>query len=214
MNKTHLSAVFLLLFCPMTYAANTSEQTLPELTAVPAPVVNNSNVAPVVKQVETTPAKQEPIVNCNFHISANTPRVDESIVSTWTERAIMQAFDLNYVDIDTQLGALKPCFTDQGWQGFNDALLQSGNIKAIKAQQLTVSSQMDGALTITSSKENLWKVTIPLQVVYQNNKEKLTQRLTIDLLIGRKLSGDLGIMQMIAVPRTSSPAATVPVAAP
>jgi len=39
-----------------------------------------------------------------------------------------------------------------------------------------------------------------LQVVYQNDKEKLTQKLNVDLLIGRKMSGDLGIMQMIAIP--------------
>ncbi len=44
----------------------------------------------------------------------------------------------------------------------------------------------------------------PLQVVYQNDKEKLTQLLTVDVLIGRKISGDLGIMQMIAAPRTKN----------
>ena len=42
-----------------------------------------------------------------------------------------------------------------------------------------------------------------LQVAYQNDKEKLTQLLTVDLLIGRKVNGDLGIMQMIATPRTT-----------
>ena len=74
---------------------------------------------------------------------------------------------------------------------------------------------MDGQLAIAASKENLWKVTLPLQVVYQNDKERLTQLLTIDLLIGRKSSGDLGILQMIAVPRgTAKTNAPNPITAP
>ena len=99
------------------------------------------------------------------------------------------------------MGSLKNCYTDQGWQGFNEALQKSGNITAIKSQNLTVSSQVDGDLKLNAIKDNQWKVTIPLQVVYQNDKEKLTQLLTVDLLIGRKISGDLGIIQMIAAPR-------------
>lgn len=41
-----------------------------------------------------------------------------------------------------------------------------------------------------------------MQVVYQNDKEKLTQLLSVDVLVGRKVTGNLGIMQMIATPRT------------
>ena len=59
---------------------------------------------------------------------------------------------------------------------------------------------VDGELKVNPVKDNQWKVSIPLQVVYQNDKEKLTQKLNVDLLIGRKMSGDLGIMQMIATP--------------
>ena len=53
-------------------------------------------------------------------------------------------------------------------------------------------------------KDNQWKASVPLQVVYQNDKEKLTQLLTVNLLIGRKISGDLGIMQMIATPQQAA----------
>lgn len=228
MNKPWLSAILLLLLCPVTFATD-NIQTLstapaalspggaaaplpapapaPSPTASPPPPINKSNVAPVSNESNATQAKPAPAINCNYHISADTPKVDQSIVTLWAENAAMQAFDLNHAEIDMQLSALKACFTDAGWQGFNTALLQSGNINAIKSQNLTVNGQMDGDLSITSNKEGLWKVTIPMQVVYQNDKERLTQQLTIDLLIGRKPSGDLGIMQMIAIPRGSAPQA-------
>ena len=80
---------------------------------------------------------------------------------------------------------------------------------------MTVSSQVDGEVKINNLKDNQWKVNVPIQVVYQNDKEKLTQLLTIDLLIGRKVSGDLGIMQMIAAPRqTNTPAVQSPTTNP
>ena len=61
---------------------------------------------------------------------------------------------------------------------------------------------MNGAAQVTENKDNQWKITLPLQVVYQNDKEKVTQLLQVDLTVGRKPSGDLGITQMIATPRT------------
>ena len=99
---------------------------------------------------------------------------------------------------------LKTCFTDQGWTGFSSALEKSGNLEAIKTQKLTVSSQLDGQPQVTEAKENQWKITLPLQVVYQNDKEKVTQLLNVNLTVGRKVSGDLGIAQMIATPRTAT----------
>ncbi|NSL17842.1 DotI/IcmL/TraM family protein [Tatlockia micdadei] len=118
----------------------------------------------------------------------------------WAEKAAEQSFDFDYNTMDSQLAALKSCYTEQGWQGFNDALQKSGNLNAIKSQQLTVSSMVNGESKITELKDNQWKVIIPMQVVYQNDKEKLTQPLTVNLVVGRKISGDLGIMQMIAIP--------------
>ena len=75
---------------------------------------------------------------------------------------------------------------------------------------------MDGTIKLASVKDNQWKATVPLQVIYQNDKQKITQLLDIDVLVGRKPSGDLGILQMIATPRPSAlPAAPIePVAAP
>lgn len=146
-------------------------------------------------------------VDCNYKIPATTTTVDQALVQKWSGNATVKAFDFDFKVIDDQLKSLKPCFTEQGWQSFNDALQKSGNLKAIKSEKLMVSSMIDGQITINPIKENQWKISLPLQVVYQNEKEKLNQPLTIDLVVGRKVSGDLGIMQMIAMPRLSATAA-------
>ncbi|MGL5742512.1 MAG: DotI/IcmL family type IV secretion protein [Legionella sp.] len=171
--------------------------TVPSKVATPpqpghsAPTVHPGQAAPV-------PA---PIINCEYKIPATTKTIDQSLVLTWTEKAVTQAFDFDSNNLDTQLQKLQDCFTEQGWTGFNTALQKSGNLDAIKSQKLTVSSQVDWQVVVTEAKDNQWKLNVPLQVVYQNDKEKVTQLLSVDLTVGRKVTGDLGITQMIAAPR-------------
>jgi hypothetical protein len=145
-----------------------------------------------------------PVINCDYKIPATTKNIEQSLVLTWSEKAATQAFDFDPTNLDSQMQKLKTCFTEQGWTGFSSALEKSGNLEAIKTQKLTVSSQLDGQAQVTEAKDNQWKVTLPLQVVYQNDKEKVTQLLNVNLTVGRKISGDLGIAQMIATPRTNN----------
>ncbi|KTD55935.1 IcmL-like protein [Legionella sainthelensi] len=144
-----------------------------------------------------------PVINCDYKIPPETKKIDQSLVITWSEKAVTQAFDFDPNKLDEQLQKLEACFTEQGWTGFNTALQKSGNLEAIKSQKLTVSSQVMGQAIVTEAKENQWKLNLPLQVVYQNDKEKVTQLLSIDVTIGRKITGDLGIIQMIAAPRNT-----------
>lgn len=145
-------------------------------------------------------------LDCTYKIPASMKQVDAKLVVEWSTNAVKQAFDLDFNTMDDQLKQLKNCFTDQGWQGFNEALDKSGNLKAIQEQKLTMTNKVDGEAKLEEEKDNQWKVAIPLQVVYQNDKEKVPQELTVHLLVGRKMSGDLGILQMIASPRTEKPA--------
>ena len=213
MNKTLLSTALLTLLSTTAFADNSIQPTMPvntagsNATATPPPAA----VAPAAKPLpmkipaaepSSVPAPQaELVVNCKYRITAETTTIEQSLISTWAGKAAVQSFNFNPAAIDEELAQLKLCYTDQGWQGFDEALKKSGNIEAIKSQHLTVTSQVDGELKVNPIKDNQWKVSVPLQVVYQNDKEKLTQLLSLDLLIGRKMSGDLGIMQMIATPR-------------
>lgn len=175
-------------------------------TSSPMPTVPTT-AAPVQANQPVTPPKP---LDCNFHIPPETTRIEQTVVLKWAEKAATQSFDLDHNLIDKQLTDLKACYTEQGWQSFNDALEKSGNLNAIKTQQLVVSSMPNGEGTINEIKDNQWKVSLPIQVVYQNEKQKLTQPLMIDLVISRKVSGDLGIMQMIAVPKQMNNASKAP----
>ncbi|MBA2652156.1 MAG: DotI/IcmL/TraM family protein [Tatlockia sp.] len=181
--------------------AAASTQTPSTGTQTPATDTQAPTTETKTPAAEITPAQP---LNCNYRIPAQTTRIEQTIVMKWAEKAAEQSFDFDYKTIDEQIAKLKACYTEQGWTGFNDALEKSGNLNAIRSQQLTVSPMVNGQAKITEIKDNQWKVTVPMQVVYQNDKEKLTQPLTIDLLVGRKVSGDLGIMQMIAIPHQNT----------
>jgi Type-IV b secretion system, inner-membrane complex component len=193
--------------------APVTSTTTPATSAKPA---TSTTVAPVTSKPATSPppglatlATPPKSLDCNYRIPAETTRIAQPIVLKWAAKAAEQSFNYDYNSLDKQLADLKACYTDQGWQGFKEALQKSGNLDAIKSQQLIVNATVKGQGKIVEIKENQWKVTLPMQVTYQNNQEKLTQPLMVNLVVGRKISGDLGIMQMIAIPRqpmtTTSP---------
>lgn len=150
---------------------------------------------------QVTPTTTE--INCDYKIPAETKKVESSMVMAWTEKAVVQTFAFNPDSIDAQLLKLKSCFTPQGWDGFNSALQKSGNIESIKSQKLQVSSQIDGQPTLSETKDNQWEVIVPLKVVYQNDKEKVSQNLQVSLSVSRKISGDLGIDKIIATTKSN-----------
>lgn len=227
MKNTMLWGALLTLICTQGHADLTQQATPTQasdttVTAVsagntnPTPQQNQanqpaqSNTQPLTNQnVQTQvqmPAEQQktPVINCEYKIPPEVKKIDPSLVLTWSEKATTQAFDFNSESIDTQMQQLKNCFTEQGWGSFNNALQKSGNVDAIKTQKLTVSSLIDGKSQVIEANEVQWKISLPLQVVYQNSREKVTQLLNVNLTIGRKLSGDLGIMQMVATPRITN----------
>lgn len=204
MKNTILCGALFTLVCANAQAEN---QVTAATTTTPAtqPTTQGTQPAtPIQAQPATTPAAQPAAINCDLKIPASTKVVDQTTVLTWSEKATAQAFDFDPTKIDEQMKNLQKCFTEQGWTGFNNALQKSGNLESIKAQKLTVSSQIDGQATMDEAKGNQWKLSLPLQVVYQNDKEKVTQLLSIKLTVGRKVNGDLGITQMIATPRTNT----------
>lgn len=190
---------------PGTTAPNSAPATKVEVHQAPATdqktTVIKSNPGSTTTVV--VPAKTPVIVNCEFQ--PGTGPVTEDTVALWSKNASIQAFNFLPETIDTQLEKLKTCFTGEGWQSFQDALTQSGNLSAIKDQKLSVKGIIDGQVKISVVKENQWKAIIPMQITYQNDKDKLVQILSIELLIGRKTTGELGIMQIIATVRPLQP---------
>ncbi len=192
--KKALVSTFLFPFLASTaIAADLPAGTATETTTS---VTTTQHPAPTTTVVTTTAAT--PAIDCNYRIPAGNTAIDSKLITTWAEKAVLQSFNFTPAQIQNQLDTLKLCYTDQGWKGFNEALQKSGNIDSIKTQQLNVSSQTDGQSTVNTVKDNQWKISLPILVVYQNDKEKVTQHLVVNLLVGRKPNGDLGIMQLIA----------------
>ncbi len=209
MNKKLLCTALSSLLCFTVHADNLEQPAT--LIATPTPAAQAPQ-EPMTQSLPTTTSSIPsalpalPVINCDYAIPATTTVIDQSILSAWAESAAKQAFDFKPDIMTAQMEKLKSCFTDQGWQGYYDALVKSGNLEAIKTNGLTVSSQMEGEVKITSVTDNQWKITLPMKVVYQNEKDNFKQDLSVDLLIGRKPSGNLGIMQVIASPRDTAPA--------
>jgi hypothetical protein len=174
------------------------------VAAVNAPAqaaIQPATAQPVQLVPAPTAPAAAPVIDCTYKIPAQTKKIDQALVLTWSRNAIIQSFTFDPASIDVQMQKLQACFTEQGWTGFSTALQKSGNIQAIKSQNLTVTSQIDGQILVNDVKDNQWKFTLPLMVIYQNEKEKVSQLLSVDLAVGRKPNGDLGITQMIAAPR-------------
>jgi hypothetical protein len=195
MKNNYLFATFLGCLSLPLCAEELQQQSAP---LPPANILQAQTASPSQHQEQSR-------IDCQYRASPSTQQVDAATLNQWAQNAITQSFAFTYNNLDSELNALKNCFTENGWQSFNDALIKSGNIEAIRNQQLTVNSQLEGQLNIVENKQNQWKASVPLQVVYQNNQEKVLQQLNVDIMIGRKSSGSLGIMQIVATPRDAKP---------
>lgn len=85
-------------------------------------------------------------------------------------------------------------------------MYKSGNIEAIKTLQITMSSEIARGAQLLEAKGNQWKIELPLKVLYQSDKGKAVQLVNINLIVNRKITGELGIRRMIAtLSDTSAP---------
>lgn len=188
MKVNHLGSIALTVLAAHSFAAPDATQPLQAPKETPAPASATGQTA------QTKP------INCDFHLAADTSDITTSLVADWAKMAAGRCFDFDYEKLDEQLAALKGCFTERGWQSFNDALQKSGNINAIRSEKLHVNGMPEGQEQVTAIDANQWKVEFPISVVYQNEQEKITQNLKMMMTIGRKPNGDFGIVQLIASP--------------
>jgi hypothetical protein len=144
------------------------------------------------------PINTQTEISCQMHIPATAVTLQPAVVKPWAEMATMRSFTFSADPIEKQLTTLKDCFTDQGWKSFEEAFQKSGNLQTIKKHQLKSTAQITGTTQIEAIKNNLWSVTMPVQVIYANDQQNVTQNLSIKIIVGRKPTGDLGINQIIA----------------
>lgn len=140
-------------------------------------------------------------VNCGSLIPASPSENRRKFVKKWSAYVAKQAFALNYTTVDFDIAQIKDCFTDNGWDNFKSALEHSGNIPMIKANLLTSTSQIIDPIAIQHIKdESRWEIDVPMQIVYQNDKKKMTQMISVHLNILELPNHQLNVLQIMGNP--------------
>ncbi len=166
---------------------------------------------PTSSDASTDQTTESQAINCEYKIDEKVDTVPVDLVKKWAIQAAKQSFTLSFVDVDQDLKTIEKCYTKEGWKGFNTALQRSGNLETIKKEKLAVSPSVNGEVSINKEKDNEWKVTLPMTITYQSDKNKINQELNVNILIGRQTTGNLGIMQLIAAPaKTAAQSAQQP----
>lgn len=148
--------------------------------------------------VQSEQSKPEANISCGYKIPPETIIMDKNIILRWAEQAVAQSFAFDFSSVDSQLQKLESCYTENGWIEFNAAMQKSGNINAIKMQKLTMYSQINGRAELIETRDNQWRIALPLKVTYTNSTMRVSQLLKIQLTVGKKINGELGIIQLIA----------------
>ncbi|VEB36915.1 DotI/IcmL family type IV secretion protein [Legionella cherrii] len=168
--------------------------------------LSNKNIDPVQKaqQVQAEQQKKAELIDCDYKVSAETHEINENIISDWAQYAVTKSFNFDSEAIDLQLKKLQSCYTEQAWYEFISSLEKSGNMRTFKTKKLRATSQIDGKIQIVESRDNTWTLTLPLKINYQYENGNVIQLLKVDLTIGRKNTGGLGIIQLNSSLRVAS----------
>ncbi len=134
---------------------------------------------------------------CGITLTAIPP--NSPLIIDFATKAALQTFTYDYKNVSLQFNELEPCFTKTGWESFHNAIQQSGNIKATSKDKLIVTAEKDGEAKILSSDTVglVWKMFVPIKVLYQNTTHHLKQRLNVKMVIVIE-NKKLGIEQIIA----------------
>lgn len=139
-------------------------------------------------------------------ISIDEPIQSVNEVLSWTTDAITKAYTFSFANYRQELQSARSNFTSSGWDGFQKALEDSGNLKAVIENMFVTTAVPRGAPVITAegliNGRYAWKVEVPVIVTYQSANNRTTQDLLVQAIIVRRTELEhprgLGIAQLIA----------------
>lgn len=117
------------------------------------------------------------------------PNMLPSTLLQWAGKAATAAYTFDFYNYEKQLAALRPYFTEEGWQDYlskvTDVLAQ------IKQRQLFVNGVISGTPVIANEgplpgKSYVWRIQIPYLVTYQAATVSSQQKYTILITLVRK----------------------------
>ncbi|TAK74359.1 MAG: hypothetical protein EPO11_06985, partial [Gammaproteobacteria bacterium] len=99
------------------------------------------------------------------------PNLMPDTLLTWASKAAIAAYTFDFYNYNTQVAAVKPYFTDSGWQDYQRSVKDL--LDTIVARQLFVSGVVAGTPVISNQgplpgKDYAWRIQIPFLVTYQS----------------------------------------------
>lgn len=151
--------------------------------------------------------KAKPIYNPspNLNCTATVPNTSEPekirFIKNWSAYVAQKSFTFAHNNIDSQLKQLQFCYSKAGWSQFSEALEKSRNINLISQHQLVANTHIIGPIEINHHPQySSWTAVVPLRVVYQNQKQKISQELNVHLTINQLRNNQLSVIQIVGKP--------------
>lgn len=145
-------------------------------------------------------------VECASRVPLAEPNMSTARAGAWFALAAADVYSFSFADYRKELTAASADFTPEGWQGFQEALKQSGNLQTVLDQKLVVGAVPTGVPFAVSQGvvggRWTWTFEMPLLVVYQSATGLTRQNLALTGVLTRQpecLNPDgLGIKTLVA----------------
>lgn len=146
-------------------------------------------------------------------VPLNAPYMNDAQLIAWASEAARQSFTMDAGNYRQRAGEIKAYYTDYGFQQYQKALKDSGQIEAILRDNLIMTAAPLAVPVIvargyTTGNAAIWRVRMPLRVTYQTQGKGGSIGLLVTMvLIRRPISESpfgVGISQFVTGPLSSN----------
>ncbi len=202
MQKLNIFSLCIVLITPLTFAADKepTSATEQESSSESKSDAQNIELKKIIKKKSTLKTILPFKSFCGETIKVIPPNIQ--LVTEFAQNTAIQSFTYDYKESEEQFNDLEKCYSKLGWQSFDSAMSQSGNMRSALDEKLFVKAKLNGEVEIIESHDigTTWKILVPLVVRYENEKMFLEQFLKAKLVISIE-NKQLKVDQLIASPK-------------
>ena len=141
----------------------------------------------------------------------SAPVLSLNALNEWAARAATAAYTFDFVNYRKSLQDASVYFTASGWRSFEQALVNSNNLKLVITQKLVATAVPTGAPVVLKrgvlNGAYSWQVQMPMLVTYQSASMNVKQPMLVTMLVRRvdvsNNPGGIAISQFIASSESS-----------
>lgn len=117
------------------------------------------------------------------------PVLSSRYVTHWTQRAVLQAYSIDFKNYRAQFTRARRHFDEVGWQSFRHAFLKSGNFKKLLRAKLISSAQVVSPPVIRNlirlHGHFTYEIQFPIVVSYENSNDVVPDHLIVTVWVER-----------------------------